>query len=622
MKKAQEASNSKDFLSGLFELWDWKETNLSQKYYFFKGTKGQWEEFLEHKKKNNIDSFFVYCPEITINNFSEDGLDLILNPSGLFFSGDNLILFLFSYSANPNSTYLPEFLFYHLCFQKYLNLEIQEFFITWFDKSGKVQISNYLPSVKKVNKLSNPDYLKISELLGVQSFEGKLPLNFVEKASNTQNQAKDQEERIFKTTEIMKKHFSNRIQKLTELSKNLLIQLPENLKTLSEWHKSINWVNLISLDSLESNYQVSIQFKQFEIDTSIYKKTLKLLYPSFSIISFSLWSRFKGVFELIKELNKNHLTSIPAQDSFWDSFLSFSFSKYSGISKEINDFFLSREGLQRLSKELLEIKWKVYYDFESYEETLTQLSIQIFSDKNLYLKENLILESKDVLEDFEKQIIYKLAIPLLKYESNSENEDLEYLKKRIVYISFNKSFECEWLKRLAEKYKQKNQELYVFSNLIKSLTMDLSDWFKFSKNLSLNLISPLGGAHSLKKLTKLVAEKKYSEIELVQEGRAAQLLFFYFYLLEDKLSNHHLSSKHWIIKENNSSPLKEQLKEYCELDVENMVLAVKWLEKEYKNQEGSLVNQRDILSFISWIKDQKACVFNILIQDYINWKLT
>ncbi|RAO95086.1 hypothetical protein DNK47_01615 [Mycoplasma wenyonii] len=615
MNKAESSTHNKDFLTELLNLWNWKEK--SQLVYLFQGTKEDWEAFLEHKRTSQINTFFIYEPKIQLKNFSGDGVDFILNPSGLLVSDDNFILFVFSYTFKPNVTYFPQFLFYSLSFQKYLEIEIKEFFIAWFDAGGELHLSNYLPSVKKLTKKSSPDYLKISRFLEVQSLTKNLPFEFEEKTFETTESFEKNAEKISEAIALLKEHFPERMKMLTQLASKLIQEVPENLEVFSDWYKHINWTNLLSLNSLVSNHQTYSQLKLFESSASAYRQALQLLYPNFEILSSSLVG-FQKIFELIKAIDISSLPPIPEEKTFWDSFLIFCYSKFFEINLDSrNHSIFSIQGCQKLQKELLEIEWKVYYDFESYSETLTQLSLQIFQGKNLYLKENLILEDKEKLEEFEQLIITKLAYPILQL-----NWNFELAKQKIVYISFNKTFECEWLSKLSQKYKEKEEKLSRLAEWIRLLTIDLSDWFRFSKNLVLNLIGPLEGAHSLKKLTKLVSKKQYSEIELVQDGRTAQLLYFFFYLSEDQLDNQHLTSNNWVIPKESTFSLREQLKEYCELDVENMVLAVKWLEQQYKRQEECLVYQNCLLQFTSWFKSRSYLALSELIKDYINWKLS
>lgn len=537
----------------------------------------------------------------------------------LYYKGSWSLLLL-SYSAKPNSTYLPKFLFFFLSLKKYLEIEIQEFVITWFNESGQLQLSNYLPTVKKVTKSTIPDYFKISRALGLPECRAKSPFTFVEQtwAGNDSNGAEQKREKIAEALLEMKEEFPKRLQQLTQLAKRLLENIPEELEILSEWHKTINWEREFELEKLETNHQIFLKLMLFEPDSASYKQVLSFLYPKLPILSSSITSLkgFKGVCELIRKLDINSFPESTKVEGFWDYLLSFAYSSFFRMEEVNHHSLYSKEGYKKLKKELLEIEWKVYYDFESYEDTLTQLSLQIFRGKELYLKENLILEGKEELEEFERELILKLATPLSQLVL-----ELKELKKKVVYISFNKTFECEWLKKLFDKYQEKDRNLAILVQFIQLLTIDLSDWFKCSKNLSLNLIGPLEGAHSLKKLTKLVAEKKYSEIEMVQEGRTAQLLYFYFYLLEDPLSNKHLAPNSWIVKKRGPSPLKEQLKEYCELDVENMVLAVNWLKKEYKSQKDQLVSQEDILSFISYLKSQPPSDLAKLIKNYAIWRI-
>lgn len=619
MNKAESSTHNKDFLSALLDFWNWtKEPEL---VYLFQGTKEEWDIFLKQRRENNRNIFFIYEPKIQFKNFSGDGVDLILNPSGLLVSNGNFILFLFSCSLRPNSTYFPQFLFYALNFQKYLDIELKEFFIAWFNSEGELQLSTYLPSVKKVTKRSSPDYLKISRFLGLPDFEEELPFEFAKETFESSELIWKSEEKISETIELMKEHFPKRMQILSKLASKLINEIPKDLEVLSDWYKHINWANLLSLNSLIFNHQTYSQLKLFESNSPAYRQALQLLYPNFEIFSSSL-IEFQKIFELIRELDIDCLLPIPKDKTFWNPFLLFCYSKFFKTdSVRHNHSVFSIQGFEKLQTELLEVEWKVYYDFESYTNTLTQLSLQIFQGKNCYLKENLILEDKENLSEFEKQIILKLSCPILEMNLNLDAKSWNLAKQKIVYISFNKTFECEWLSKLSQKYKNIEENLSNLAHWIQLLTIDLSDWFKFSKNLVLNLIGPLEGAHSLKKLTKLVSKKKYSDIEFVQDGRTAQLLYFFFYLREDKLENKHLASVHWVIQQEKSFSLKEQFKEYCELDVENMVLAVKWLKKQYQKQKGKLVYQKYILQFTDWFKSRNCLALSQLIKSYIDWKL-
>ncbi|ADX98035.1 DUF2779 domain-containing protein [Mycoplasma suis] len=337
------------------------------------------------------------------------------------------------------------------------------------------------------------------------------------------------------------------------------------------------------------------------------------------------------------ELQKEKLNSELKSNEF-DFFLSYYFCKkvFAGTKISSSAIF-SHEGKKELNNRIVSIEWKVYYDFESYSEMLTQASFQIYQLNNLVVKEDLIFNPEKDYSSFEEECVIGLARPLIIItimsginlkEFNSENllSLSEKLSKQVVYIAFNKTFECTWLQKLAERMTK--SENSILSLLIKDLTVDLCDWFIFSKNKSLNLIGELQGTHSLKRLsTKVLKDmKQYSSLECVQEGRGAQFLFlYYFFILKYQgfsktLLNDELSPKHWVkdYKEKLSKTwenIKRYLTEYCSLDVQGMVWAVDWLRHKYESEK--LVDRELIQDFISWIKAKNPSELKILISEYL-----
>ncbi|WP_043902102.1 DUF2779 domain-containing protein [Candidatus Mycoplasma haematominutum] len=269
---------------------------------------------------------------------------------------------------------------------------------------------------------------------------------------------------------------------------------------------------------------------------------------------------------------------------------------------------------------------------------LTQLSVQIFREESLFSQRDLIKDPASSDEDFYTECIQELVAPINKeidlnaYSRKPLDNLIAQLQSKVVYVAFNKTFECTWLSKLSQMvFSERDCPKSIFCILIRELTVDLSDWFRLSAYSSLNLIGPLLGSHTLKKLAGVVqveGRKQYDQLEWVQEGRTASLLYLYFYAeifnIDNiqRLCNEQLSPSHWIKGESERN-LKEWtkisalLKEYCYYDVQNMVDGVNWLKKQYAANKASLVSQTEILSTVAWLKSLSATQLEKLLGSYI-----
>ncbi|AGX89024.1 DUF2779 domain-containing protein [Mycoplasma parvum] len=624
------------FLNKLIEILHLNFENI----YFFDGDLNKWEAL-----KKNIEAkklALIYNPKIQLQlkNFE---LPIELTPGALLYYKNKFSCFLFSYSLRPANIFLAEFTFYYYWLTNFLHLDIQDLVIFWkpFKEEEIVTYSFTLPIVKTLNKKSPCKRISIFKALGLNnpSYENSWFSRFLTREEyfehhKTTNSLTELEiEKCKKSCDLLSSEIINKMLKMQNIAKILISLLPENYIT-SEWFKKINWTKLISLDSLKESRDEREKFSFFATDTPTYREALSFLLPNYSLLTSPIIPIQKSLV-LSKLFKSNELQKNLNGNSF-DYFLSYHFFKKIFEGKKLSSSSIfSQEGKKRLKNQILSMTWKVYYDFESYLEMLTQTSLQVFKEKELIIKKDLIFDPETSSNIFEEKCILELAQPIIESIGLQELEEKNYeslyqkVSKKIVYIAFNKTFETQWLKKLSDRmdiFSKKTSSILAL--LIKDLTIDLCDWFIFSKNKSLNLIGELQGTHSLKRLSTKVLKnmKQYSSLEHVQEGRGAQFVFLYYFFIfkyqgfSKDLSNESLSPKYWI--KDYSDRLKKiwnniqtYLTEYCSLDVQAMVWAVNWLNENYEKEK--LVSQELILNFITWIKSKNNLEMKNLIIDFL-----
>ncbi|AFO51960.1 hypothetical protein MHLP_01900 [Candidatus Mycoplasma haematolamae str. Purdue] len=635
----------------------------SQEVYTFRGSESDFADLLKRLEGKEV--VLIFAPELQL---AIENLSITLKPLGLLKYKEKFSLLIQSTSGRPGAKYLPELLFNYLFLKDHLNLEVQEAVVllpSSRDKPSEFVFS--LPMVKSPTKDSKPRLLPLYLALGFpkptyeESWFSKVFSREDYDSFNSYDSlgAGRSLETLLSELSLLKKSILQRLRDLNQLSlcyietKDFYSRVKET--GLVNWYQLIDWKAQLSVRRLEANYLHSKSFgRLFDTDSALYKLTISYLLPALNILSSSLVD-IKKAFPLIERLNR--LTKTDEVNYSFESFLGELFRRQNNKldfsnQKDLNSVF-SKEGKELLDQDLLSVGWKVYYDFESHKEMLTQMSLQIYCKEELILSEDLIFDPREVedpevfnvfsapkkegtKDTFDEQCIYKLATPffkLLKSEDWRAEEKAIYkkLQGKVVFVSFNKTFECEWLKRLAARYEKYNPEASLLALLVKNLTIDLSDWFKFSRNLSLNLIGEMMGAHNLKKLSQLVAGniKQYSELDWARDGRTAQQLYYYYFSEIfnfgniQELPNEDLAPSEWrrdylTNLDESWRKISSYLTEYCALDVQNMIEGVNWLIEKYEENKEFLLPKDEILEFISWFKTRNAEQLGDLILDYVS----
>ena len=324
-------------------------------------------------------------------------------------------------------------------------------------------------------------------------------------------------DKLFKTTDV-----TDKIEKLQN-------EIPKNLERFKKVLSNKNELQIDIGEYCEKPYECeAIEYCWKHI-------------PEYSIFDIS-GLRYNKKFQLYKQgiIKLEDIPDISTFSPTQQMQIQCELKKKSIINKEA-----IREFLESLS-------YPIYYlDFETFQQAIPKFKgvssfMKIPFQYSLHIEKDGKLEHKEFLAEDGVDPRYEIAKHLV-------ND----IPKDVTVLAYNKSFEVNIIKKLADEFDEFRDHLLCICENIKDLMIPFQKKYYYTPEMK--------GKHSIKYVLPALVPKMidaYKELEIVQNGSDAMCVFANLSKIED---------------EKEKANLKQALLEYCKLDTLAMVEIVKKL---------------------------------------------